>query len=300
MSAIGSAVSVVVVSYNTRELLRRCLATVGAHPTVVVDNASSDGSAALVRDAFPGARLLALDRNVGFGAGANAGFAHTSTPYVLLLNPDAWPLGSALERLVAFADGDPRLALVGPQLVDASGRPQRSVIVQPLGRASLAAAVGIPVWLTRGYSAWRTVRRRRPGPVREDEFLLGAALLVRKEAFDDVGGFDESFFMFDEEVDLSFRLRRRGWRIDLCADAVFAHVGGAATEAVAQQMYRERLRSHLRLVAKQRGIDQAERVRRLLVRVLRLRARLTRVPRERGAAEWLAGRTVDELLGGGA
>lgn len=286
------SVSCVVVSYNTRDLLRRCLnaLTDRRRETVVVDNASPDGSADLVRAEFPDVTLISMARNRGFGAAANAGIRASHGTYVLLLNADAWPVEGAVEVLVEHAQCRPRIALLGPRLVDLEGRAQRSVIRHPSGSLSLAITTAVPGPTSGAYSVWqRLTRGDRAEVVRDDEFLMGAALLLRRAALDQVGGFDESFFMFDEEVDLSVRLRRAGWTIEFCPAAVVVHAGGASTETVRDEMESERLRSHLRFIAKHGGDRDAERGRRLLVHALRLR-------RRRADAEWLATTPLDELL----
>lgn len=286
-------VSVVIVSYNARELLARSVASVagGPHEVVVVDNASRDGSPELVRERFPGVRLVELPRNLGFGTANNVGMELASGRYALLLNSDAWPVEDAVERLVAFADRRPRAGIVGPRLLNPDGTLQRSVR-------------GFPT-LWRLVTEYFFLRKLAPGSrllngfygagfdhrsERDAEFLMGAVLLVRREALDEVGGFDPSFFLFSEETDLCYRLRRAGWTVTFTPAAEFVHVGGASTGPEWGRMYREQLRGHLRFLAKHRGRRQAEWARRLLVASLRLRA--LGFPGERGrtygeAADWL-------------
>jgi len=294
----ASSLSVVVVSYNARDLLRSCLSAVAplGHELVVVDNASSDGSAELVREEFPVARLVAMQDNVGFGAGVNAGMRVTGSHYVLVLNPDAWPVGGAIDRLLEHAGRVPRAALLGPRLIDAHGKAQRSAI-RPPGAFALAFWIAFPRLFSGAYG----IARRLTGSggrekVREGEFLMGAVLLLRRKAVEQIGGFDEAFFMFNEEVDLCFRLRNAGWQVELVPSATFVHVGGASTQTVPDQMYRELLRSHLRFLAKHRGMREAELARRLLILALRFRAVFTGGVRERAAAAWLASSGKEELL----
>ena len=197
----------------------------------MVDNASTDGDAAVAREEFPAVRLIALSVNEGFGRAANAGVAYTSERWVLLLNPDAWPLEDGIERLLEFAESRPRLGATGPLLFHPSGDPQRSTIRPPLGPAPLALWTAFPGAVPRLYGAWRraTTPLRR-GKVRPTEFLQGSALLVRRDAFAAVGGFDESFFMFGEDADLCARLRDAGWGVELCPAARFVHVGGGSSQ----------------------------------------------------------------------
>jgi N-acetylglucosaminyl-diphospho-decaprenol L-rhamnosyltransferase len=289
-------VSIVIVAYNSGDHLSRCLAALGSGrgDVVVVDNASPGEEAALVRDRFPHVRLIERPRNDGFGSAANAGVAVTRSRWVLLLNPDAWPIDDALERLVAFAEGEPGLGATGPLLCDAAGRPQRSIIKPPLTPAALAAWAAFPGAVSRLYGTLRKAARRGVGA---GEFLQGSALLVRRDAFEAVGGFDESFFMYGEDADLCARLRDAGWTVTLCRGAGFVHVGGGSTAEDAERMHLELLRSWIRLIAKRKGIREAERARRRVLLAMRVRAFGSRAPRQRAAAAWLASGGVGELLG---
>jgi N-acetylglucosaminyl-diphospho-decaprenol L-rhamnosyltransferase len=294
-------VSTVIVAYQSGEFLRRCLAALGSGhgEVVVVDNASPDGVAELPRGgSYPEVRLIRLSRNDGFGSAANAGVAATSGDWVLLLNPDAWPLDDGVERLLEFAESRPGLGAAGPLLVDADGQPQRSTIRPPLGAAPLALWVALPGGVSRLYETWRratgVVRR---SSVRPGEFLQGAALLVRRGAFEQLGGFDESFFMYGEDADLCARLRDSGWSVELCDSARFVHVGGGSTGSDPERMRLELLRSWLRLIAKLKGMRQAERARRWVLFVMRARALASRDPSRRALALWLASGRAGELLG---
>jgi GT2 family glycosyltransferase len=138
----------------------------------------------------------------------------------------------------------------------------------------------------------RRVRRARA-------FLVGAALLVRREAVEQIGGFDESFFMFYEEVDLCWRLLEAGWGVALCEESKFIHIGGTSTRRNWPAMYREQLRGHLRFLAKHWGMREAELARKVLARAIRLRALVARSPSSdtfRAAARWLASAPAPALL----
>jgi GT2 family glycosyltransferase len=294
-------VSVVVVSYNAREQLERCLAAVagGSAEVIVVDNASTDGSAELVRERFPAVRLIELSENVGFGAGNNEGMRAASGRYFLLLNSDAWPVEDAIERLVAFADRHPDAAVVGPRLLNPDGSLQRSVRGFPT-----------PWRLATEYFFLRKLAPRTQAfnalygggfdhrSAREADWLYGACLLVRREAAGSVGLFDEDFFLFSEETDWCYRFRAAGWKVLFFPAAEVVHVGGASHGGM---QYRENLRGHLRFLAKHRGLRQAERARVLLLAALRLRGVLFRGERGRqyrDAARWLASERAGDLLTG--
>src|ERR1700752_3410510 len=184
-------VSVVVVTFQSRDVVGACLESLhepSPAAIVVVDNASDDETVAFVRERFPSVRVLELERNLGFGAAANAGVAAVETSYVLVLNPDARPLDDGLSTLRLCAAAQANAAIAVPALVDDAGRPQPSRIGYPT-----------PRWT--GSPAVTSFPRR--GLERGDAgFAVGAALFFRCEAFRSVGGFDPDYFLFYEEVDL--------------------------------------------------------------------------------------------------
>jgi N-acetylglucosaminyl-diphospho-decaprenol L-rhamnosyltransferase len=292
-------VSVVVVTYNALPWIERCLESVRAYETIVVDHGSTDGTLELVRRRFPQVRLIE-ERNTGLGAGSNTGMRVASGDYFLLLNSDAWAVGDAVERLVAFAEEHPEAAVVGPKLLNPDGSLQRSVR-------------GFPT-LWRLTTEYFFLRKLAPGSralnafyasrfphdeVREAEFLMGACLLVRREAADTVGLFDEDFFMFSEETDWCYRFRQAGWKVLFFPGAEIVHVGGATTSQNWGPMYREQLRGHLRFLAKHRGPREAERARQLLLASMRLRSVTFLGERRRTyreAARWLGSARAGELL----
>jgi hypothetical protein len=289
-------VAVVVVTYDALPWIEQCLESVGGAPTVVVDNGSSDGTVALVRERYPEVRLVERD-NRGLAAGWNAGLAETESRYVLLLNADAWLVGDALERLVDVADSRPLAAVVGPRLSYPDGRLQRSVRGFPT------------VWrLATEYFFLRKLAPRSSAlnafyaggfehdEIREVEVVMGACMLVRRAAIDEVGPADDAFFLFSEETDWCYRFRQAGWEVVFFPGAECVHVGGAAHGG---RMYRENLRGHLRFLAKHRGERAAARARRVLLVALRLRGALFRGARGatyREAAKWLASGDVSALL----
>lgn len=291
-----SDVAVVVVTFDALPWIERCLRSVAAYPVVVVDNGSSDGTPEVVRERFRDVELVPFE-NRGLAAGWNEGIRRTRGDYVLILNADAWALDDGVARLVAFADEHPAAAVVGPRLVNLDGSLQRSVRGFPT------------LWrLATEYLFLRKLAPRsellnafyaggfahdRP---REAEFVMGACMLVRRAAIDEVGLLDEDFFLFSEETDWCFRFVRAGWKVLFTPDAQFAHVGGASHRG---RMFREQVKGHLRFFAKHRGLREAERARRLMLVALRLRALV--FPGERGrtyrdAAEWLASGPAATLL----
>ncbi|HEU5279503.1 MAG TPA: glycosyltransferase family 2 protein [Gaiellaceae bacterium] len=299
-------VSLIIVSHNTRGHLEHCLSELGtAHEVIVVDTASTDGSQELVRDRFPHARLLPLADNPGYGGASNAGIRLASGRYLLVMNADTWPLPQAVERLVEFAESEPSAGVVGPRLLDPDRKLQPSVRGFPtLWR--LATEYLFLRWLaprSRMLNAFYGSGFDH-GSRREADFVVGAVMLLRRQMLDDIGGFDPSFFMFNEEVDLCYRARKAGWSVVFWPGAEFVHVGGASTAAVWPRMNREQLRSHLRFLAKHHGLPEAERARKLLAAAMRIRALVFGILGRRGrralsldAAAWLRSGDTSALLG---
>jgi N-acetylglucosaminyl-diphospho-decaprenol L-rhamnosyltransferase len=216
-------VSVLVVSYNVREHLERCLASVEACAaqestiaveTIVVDNASRDGSAEMVRAHFPGVRLMVNGTNVGFTCAVNQGLAVAQGAAVLLLNPDAELMEEALGALWGELQAHRDVAVVGPKVLNSDGTVQPSRRTFP----DLTIAFVESTILQRVLGDLPALRRYYCRDLPEDEpqdvdWLTGACLLVRREAIEQVGGLDERFFMYFEEVDWCWRMRRAGWRV---------------------------------------------------------------------------------------
>jgi hypothetical protein len=251
-------VSVAVVTYNALPWIEQCLESVAGYETVVVDNGSTDGTVAFVRDRFPAVRLVEQE-NRGLAAGWNRGISETTGAYVLILNADAWALGDAIERLAEFADAHPRAAVVGPRLRYPDGRLQPSVRGFPT-----------PWRLATEYLFLRKLAPRSQAlnafyaggfdyaHVREADFVMGAVMLARRTAIDEVGLLDEDFFLFSEETDWCYRFRGAGWQVLFTPDAEFAHVAGAVHGG---RMFRENVRGNLRFIAKHHGLRAAARAR---------------------------------------
>jgi N-acetylglucosaminyl-diphospho-decaprenol L-rhamnosyltransferase len=292
-------VSVVIVTYNALPWIERCLESVREHERIVVDHGSSDGTPDLLRERFPDVLLIEQD-NKGLGGGSNAGMRLASGDYFLLLNSDAWAVGDAVGRLLEFAEAHPEAAVVGPRLSNPDGSLQPSVrgfpTVWRLATEYLFLRKLAP--RTRALNAFYGAGFAHD-EVREAEFLMGACLLVRREAADTVGLFDEDFFMFSEETDWCYRFRQAGWKVLFYPGAEFVHVGGASTRQDWGPMFREQVRGHVRFLAKHHGRREAERARKLLLVSLRLRG--LAFPGDRGqtyeqAARWLSATPVRELL----
>ena len=288
--------SVVVVTHNALPWIERCLESVRGEEVVVVDNGSSDGSADVVREQLPEARVIEQE-NLGLAAGWNRGMEEASGRYFLILNSDAWLTDGSLRRLVAFADQQPDAAIVGPRLLNPDGSLQRSV----RGFPTLWRLATEYFFLRKLAPRSRALNAFYAGGfdhqhVREAEFLMGACMLVRREAVDQVGPLDEDFFLFSEETDWAYRFREAGWKVVFFPEAECVHVGGASHGG---RMFRENVRGHLRFLAKHRGDAYAERARKLLRAATGIRGVLFRGERGRmyrETADWLASARIPELL----
>jgi GT2 family glycosyltransferase len=241
--------SVIIVNWNTRDLLRACLASLrtslAASPlaaeVIVVDNASADGSAAMAAAEFPEVQLLANGENRNYAAGNNQGLRLATGEFQLLLNPDTEVPPGALEALVRFLRETPEAGAVAPALVYPDGRLQPSVRGFPAPRALLGELTGLARLFP--HSQWGAYRVRVlppdcPSPVEQP---MASALLIRKAALEAAGLFDEAFPLFFNDVDLCFRLKQAGWGIWYDPRVRIVHVGGASTRQVRPEAI---LRSH--------------------------------------------------------
>lgn len=227
--------SVIIVSYNTRDLLRECLQSLRSSggsvswEVIVVDNASSDGSAEMVRAEFPEVCLIANSDNRGFGAGCNQGLVRATGRYALLLNADIRATEGAIERLVAFMDTHPEFVACGGQLRYPDGRLQPSCASELTLWAVFCEQTMLEKLFPRtrlfgGY--WRTWWDF--SRTIETEQVMGACMMLRRQPDGTFPLFDEDYFLYCEDTDLCFRLRQAGGKIAYVHDAVFVHALGAS------------------------------------------------------------------------
>ena len=233
MSSAASRVCAVIVHYRTpEETIESAGAVSKVAPDaelVVVDNASEDAVEEKLAVEASSAKVVAEPENRGYGAACNRGARETSRDFLLFLNSDTVLAPGAVEALVAALDSDPRAAVAGPRLENPDGTLQRSILRLPTVWRIFCESSGIAFLsggrgLLRGHSATKEDHSH----AHEVECVKGAALLVRRSAFEDVGGFDERFFLYAEESDLCARLRRRGWSILFEPAARVVHAGGAS------------------------------------------------------------------------
>jgi len=247
----GRHVAAVVVNYESGSSLTRCVAGLrseGPAELVVVDNGSEDGSGREMRDRYPDVEVLVAGRNLGYGAAANRGVAATAAPFVLVCNPDLEVGPGALSDLAGVLEDDPGCGLVGPLIRDRDGDRYPSARRFPtLADAAGHALLGIFAPDNRFTRSYQRAELGGPGHEREVvDWVSGACFLVRRSAFEQVGGFDEAYFMYAEDVDLCWRLGRAGWRVVYLASAEVTHQQGVSTDHQPFRMIVEHHRSLLR------------------------------------------------------
>jgi hypothetical protein len=219
---------------------------------IVVDNGSQDGSAREVKKVFPSVHIIANKENLGFAKAANQGLQEASGKYVLLLNPDTQVKNGAVKRLMSFMDSHPDTGVAGAQLLNSDGSKQNSIANFP----SLATEL-----FNKSFLRW-LFPRRFPGKERnysepvEVNSVIGACMMVRRKALDQVGFLDENYFLFLEETDWCYRMKKAGWRIFHVPQAEIYHSQGKSAETVRKRAKVEYFRSRYYFFKKNRGRGQ--------------------------------------------
>ena len=276
--------AVVVVSFEARDALLAALASVQAHAglpveTVVIDNASADGSAEAARTAHPESLVIANRENVGFARACNQGWRAARAPVVVFLNPDSEVPPGALPALVGLLEARPDVGAAGPRTRNADG--------------TIQVSSGPDLGLSAEWRQRRLVRgvaRREPEALAEAEdrharehdpaWVSGSCLAVRRAALEAVAGFDEGFFVYEEDADLCRRLREAGWRVVFTPAAEVRHQGGRSMSRAPARARLEYHRSHLRYYDKHNGLVS--------------RAALRLLVAGRGALGWARGRLAGD------
>ncbi len=251
--------SIIIVNWNVRELLRACLRSIFTQAgkldleVIVVDSASSDGSAAMVAEEFPQAVLLAQTENVGFPRGNNIGLAAAAGRYVLLLNPDTVVVGEALQTLVAYLDDHPEVGVAGPQLLFPDGTVQSSrrrfpTLLTGLFESTWLEPIAPKRLLDRYYA--RDFPDEAAGRV---DWVVGAALMTRRQVVEQVGGMDPGYFMYSEELDWCRRIVDAGWTVVYLPAALIIHFQGKSSEQASTARHIHFNRAKLRYFRKYHG-----------------------------------------------
>ncbi|MFQ5398421.1 MAG: glycosyltransferase family 2 protein [Anaerolineae bacterium] len=263
--------TIVIVSWNVRKLLRGCLRAIDrgseelAVQVVVVDSDSSDGSPDMVQEEFPWVELIACSENVGFPRGNNLGIARAHGRFILLLNPDTEVKGDALSEMVAYLKAHPTVGVVGAQLLNPDGSVQSSRRRFP----TLATAFFESTWL-QGVAPARILTRYYAQDLPDDEtadvdWLMGACLMVRREVVAQVGGLDEAYFMYSEELDWCHRIKDAGWRVVYLPSARVMHYVGKSSDQAVTARHINFQRAKLRYFRKYHGRPAAATLRLFLL-----------------------------------
>ena len=245
-------VSVIIVSWNTRDILLQCLASLNAEAcrypmeVIVVDNASSDGSADAVATSYPQVRLIRNTENSGFAKANNQGICVSTGRYLCLVNSDVKVLPHCITRLVDFCETHQGVGMAGPRIIGGDGKLQRScrgfpTVWNMFCRALALDTIFPKLKLFTGYALLHSPQET-PGPV---DILTGCFWLVRREALEQVGGLDESFFMYGEDMDWCKRFWLQGWHLMFIPEAEAIHYGGASSSNAPVRFYIERQRADL-------------------------------------------------------
>lgn len=228
--------SIIILSWNVRDLLRACLArlplTDPECEIIVVDAASADGSAAMVRAEFPQVRLLAHTENLGYTRGNNLGLQAARGEYLLILNPDTEVMGAALAQMLAYLETHPQVGVLGPQLIQPDGTVQSTRRRFPTLATAFFESTWFQAWAPRRLLNRYYARDLPDDAVSDVDWVMGAALLIRRAAYAQVGGLDEGFFMYSEEVDWCRRMKQAGWQVVYFPPARIVHHTGRSSEQV--------------------------------------------------------------------
>jgi len=250
LSNSTATLSIIIVNYNTCDLLKQCLASVYADieegsngivaEVIVVDNASGDGSAAMVRSLYPQVSLIESGANLGYGGGANLGLKTARGRYLMLLNSDTIVLEGALRQLVAFMDAHPDAGACGPRLLNPGSSLQRSAFRFPtLAQVALDLFPIFP----RLVDTTLNGRYQQDNPANQQpfavDFTLGAAFVVSRAAYECTGGFDADFFMYAEEVDWAMRIHAAGYHYYSVPAARVVHYAGQSVKSAPRRMFYE-------------------------------------------------------------
>jgi GT2 family glycosyltransferase len=266
---VSPDLSIIIVSWNVSELLGACLSSLqlpgqdpssehsDTHPLdveiIVVDNASADGTVDMVRTRFPHVRLIANNQNRGFAGGNNQGIAAAQGRYLLLLNPDTKVLNDAVLSLVGCLDGHPDVGLVGPQLLFPDGQVQSSRRRFPTVPTLFFESTWLESVAPAGILEHYYILDRSDQAVLDVDWVVGAAMVVRRSVFEQVGGLDEGFFMYSEEMDWCRRIKAAGWRVVYCPRARVVHYEGKSSEQTVPARHINFQRSKIRYARKYHG-----------------------------------------------
>jgi GT2 family glycosyltransferase len=249
--------SIIVVSWNTRNLLAQCLHSILATITlpqfqiIVVDNNSTDGSAELVANDFPLVQLITNSKNLGFARATNQGIQASCGKHILLLNSDTILQPGSIHQMLEFMNANPQAGIVGGTLLNPDLSPQRCFGAFPNFFSESLFAWGLDSRLP--FSLFTKQIQQPIDAPHETDWVLGAALLIRRAVFQQIGMLDEDYFMYSEEIDMCYRAKKIGWRIYVIPNTPIIHLGGQSTRQTPGKMKAELFRSKVRYFGKHFG-----------------------------------------------
>jgi GT2 family glycosyltransferase len=253
-------VSIIVVNWNTKSLLRDCLTSVYKQSQgidfeiIVVDNASTDGSREMIRNDFPKVVLIENTKNRGFAAANNQGMAIAKGRYVLLLNSDTIVLDNCIANIISFADTHPRAGVIGCRVLNSDCTLQSTCFMFPsVLNLLLSSSYLYKIFPKSRFFGRELMTWWNANDVREVDIVKGCFMLVRREAIEKVGGLDESFFMYAEETDWCYRFRKCGWKVMFAPVGEIIHYGGQSTTQIPVAMIVQLRLSILKFIKKHYG-----------------------------------------------
>ncbi|MFW5942582.1 MAG: glycosyltransferase family 2 protein [Chloroflexota bacterium] len=258
-SAESVDLSIIIVSWNVRQLLQQCLLSIAADRSglvlqvIVVDAASADGTPEMVREQFPWVHLIACEDNVGFPRGNNLGLKESRGRYVLLLNPDTRVIGGALLTMTDYLHANPTVGVVGPQLLYPDGEIQSSRRRFPTLLTAFFESTWLEPWAPRSVLNHYRVAEIDAGIIQDVDWVMGAALMTRQKVVQQVGPLDEAYFMYSEELDWCRRMRACGWRVVYLPQAQVIHYEGKSSEQAVTARHINFQRAKLRYYRKYHG-----------------------------------------------
>ena len=254
--------SVIIVNWNAKSLLEQSLKSVYSCITesfplevFVVDNGSSDGSPGMVKEKFPAVKLIENRENLGFARANNQAIGKSSGKYVLLLNSDVIILNKALEKTITFLENHPDAGAVGCKLLNQDGTLQHSCYNFGSLTRSVISSLGLDRTIFRNISKFQSLLKNwSHDKVREVDYVRGAFLMLRKKSIEDVGLLDERFFMYAEEADVCYRLKKAGWKVYFFPGAEVIHLRGRSSNSMGLRAQSQRLLSRILFFRKWHGL----------------------------------------------
>lgn len=252
-------VSVIIVSWNVSALLRACLTSIYAGlgslraEVIVVDSASSDDTVSMIQRDFPQVTLLAQTENIGFTRGNNIGFHAASGRYLFLLNPDTELIGDVVPQMIAYMDTHPQVGIVGPHTLNTDGSYQSTRRRFPTPMLAFFESTWLQPFAPKTLLEQFYFSAESATATLEVDWVQGSALLARRELYDTIGGLDEGFVMYSEELDWCRRAKATGWKVMYLGNAYLIHHGGKSSEQVTARKHIHFQQSKLRYFRKHHG-----------------------------------------------